>query len=168
MEYRTESLVLRSVTEEDQEEVARTWPSGHRPVSEAEAREAIAYMHRNEAENRKGAIAHLCLAVCSADDPRTIMGWCGLDGRRNQTEPEIFILLDEPYQNKGYGTQCVKELLRIAEEVYSLPGVHGGCAVDNIASRRAMEKGGMIQYGTEDNGDPLFRFRSHCPRHREE
>jgi len=23
-----------------------------------------------------------------------------------------------------------------------------------------MEKGGMVRYGTEDNGDPLFRFRA--------
>ena len=29
---------------------------------------------------------------------------------------------------------------------------------ENIASTRAMEKGGMVQYGTEENGDPLFRF----------
>ena len=41
---------------------------------------------------------------------------------------------------------------------FALSGVHGGCAKDNIASARTMEKGGMVQYGTEDNGDPLFRF----------
>ena len=29
---------------------------------------------------------------------------------------------------------------------------------ENIASARAMEKGGMVRYGTEENGDPLFRF----------
>ena len=62
------------------------------------------------------------------------------------------------YQNKGYGTQCVKELLRIAAEDFSLLSVHGGCAKDNLASRRIMEKGGMAQYGTEENGDPLFRY----------
>ena len=43
-------------------------------------------------------------------------------------------------------------------EGYELSSVHGGCDRENIASRRAMEKGGMVQYGTEDNGDPLFRF----------
>ena len=41
---------------------------------------------------------------------------------------------------------------------FALSGVHGGCAKENIASARAMEKGGMVQYGTEENGDPLFRF----------
>jgi hypothetical protein len=29
---------------------------------------------------------------------------------------------------------------------------------ENTASAQAMEKGGMVQYGKEENGDPLFRF----------
>ncbi len=160
MDYRTEQLILRAVSEDDLAEVARTWPSDHRPVSEAEAQAAIAYMQSNAAKNARGCLCHLCLAVCGADDPGVIMGWCGLDGSRSPTEPEIFILLDEAYRNKGYGTQCVKALLRIATEDFSLPSVHGGCDKQNIASRRAMEKGGMVQYGTEENGDPLFRFRA--------
>ena len=158
MDCRTEHLVLRSVTEDDLAEVARTWPSGSRPVSAEEARGAIAYMRGNSEKNTAGRIVHLCLAVCGKDDPRTIMGWCGLDGSRSHMEPEIFILLDGEYRGKGYGTECVRELLRIAAEDFSLRSVHGGCDRENIASRRAMEKGGMTQYGTEDNGDPLFRF----------
>ena len=158
MDYQTENLILHSVTEDDLPEVARTWPADHHPLSDAQAREVIAFIRGNHARNVKGSICHLCLAVCRADDPHTIMGWCGLDGRRNHTEPEIFILLDEPYRGKGYGTLCVKELLRIAAEDYALPGVHGGCAKENIASARAMEQGGMAQYGTEENGDPLFRY----------
>ena len=151
-------VLLRFAEEKDLPEVIRTWPSDHRPVPEEEARGAIFYMRDSRAKNKKGSISHLCLAVCRTDDPDTIMGWCGLDGRRNHTEPEIFILLDEEYRNRGYGTQCVKELLRMAAEDYDLSSVHGGCDKDNTASRRAMEKGGMVQYGTEDNGDPLFRF----------
>ena len=158
MDYRMGQLILRSVTEDDLAEVARTWPSDHRPVCEAEARGAIDYMRRNHARNARGRVHHLCLAVCGADDPGTIMGWCGLDGRRSQTEPELFILLDEDYRGRGYGTQCVRKLLEIAANDFALPGVHGGCDKHNIASRRAMEKGGMIQSATEDTGDPLFRF----------
>ncbi len=158
MDYQTESLILHFVTASDLPEVARTWPADHHPLSDAEAQEAITYMHVNYKRNTKGCIFHLCLAVYGKDHPGTIMGWCGLDGTRNHSEPEIFILLDEAYRNQGYGTQCVRELLRIAVEDYSLSGVHGGCAKENIASARAMEKGGMVRYGTEDNGDPLFRF----------
>ena len=158
MEYRTEDLILRAVTEDDIAEVVRTWPSDHRPVTEAEAQSAISRMRRNYTRNTSGCVCHLCLAVCGADDPQTIMGWCGLDGGASHTEPEIFILLDEAYRNKGYGTQCVRELLRIAVEDYSIQSIHGGCRKENYASRRAMEKGGMVQYGTEENGDPLYRF----------
>ena len=153
-----EQLVLHYVTEEDISEVARTWPSDHQPVSEEEARGAISYMRDNYAKNTKGCICHLCLAVYKKDDSRTIMGWCGLDGRSSHTEPELFILLDEEYRHKGYGTQCVKELLRIAVEDYGLSSVHGGCDKENLASKRAMEKAGMVQYGTEENGDPVFRY----------
>ena len=156
--FETEKLLLRFITEDDVSEVARTWPSDHHPLSDAETRDAIAYMRGNYARNTKGSIRHLCLAVCRKDHPGTIMGWCGLDGTRNHLEPEIFILLDEEYRNQGYGTECVRELLRLAAEDYALSGVHGGCAKENIASARAMEKGGMVQYGTEENGDPLFRF----------
>ena len=151
-------ICLRSVSEEDLPEVRRTWPSDHRPVSEEEARGVISWLRESGAKNVRGCIYHLCLAVCRTEGPETIMGWCGLDGRRSHTEPEIFILLDEEYRHKGYGTLCVKELLRMAAEDYGLHSVHGGCDKKNIASRRAMEKGGMVQYGTEDNGDPLFRF----------
>jgi RimJ/RimL family protein N-acetyltransferase len=158
MDYQTESLILHFVTEGDLSEVARTWPADHHPLSDAEARAAIASMRGNYGRNTRGRICHLCLAVCGKDRPGTIMGWCGLDGSRNPAEPEIFILLDEPYRGKGFGTQCVKKLLRIAARDYALSGVHGGCAKENIASARAMEKGGMVRYGTEENGDPLFRF----------
>ena len=158
MDYPLKNLILHYVAEEDLAEVARTWLADHHPLSDTEARDAIAYMRGNYGRNTKGCIFHLCMAVCGKDDPGTIMGWCGLDGTRNHSEPEIFILLDEAYRNKGYGTQCVKALLRIAAEDYALSGVHGGCSKENIASARAMEKGGMVQYGTEENGDPLFRF----------
>ena len=158
MDFHTGQLILHFVTEDDTAEVARTWPSERRPISEAEAQAVISRMRRNYARNREGYIVHLCLAVCPANAPHTIMGWCGMDGRRNHTEPEIFVLLDEEYRNKGYGTQCLKELLRIAVSEFSLQSVHGGCDKANIASQRAMEKGGMVRYGAEENGDPLYRF----------
>ena len=157
-DYQTEKLILHFVTEDDMAEVARTWPADHHPLSDAVAHKAIANMRRNYERNTKGCIYHLCLAVCGKERLGAIMGWCGLDGTRNHAEPEIFILLDEAYRNQGFGTQCVKELLRISVEEYALSGVHGGCAKENIASARAMEKGGMVQYSTEENGDPLFRF----------
>lgn len=157
MEYRTESLVLREATEADLAEVARTWPSDH-TLSDAEVRAQIARMRETHVKNTAGKLLHLCLAVCGQADPGVIRGWCGLDGSRNPSEPEIFVILDEGFRNRGYGTQCMKELLRIAVKEYGLRTVRGGCFKDNIASARAMEKAGMTRCGSEDNGDPRFEY----------
>ena len=159
MEYRTESHILRTVTEADLAEVARTWPSDH-PLSDAEAQVRITRMQQAHRKNTAGCLRHLCLAVCEQSVPGTIRGWCGLDGSRNPAEPEIFVLLDEDFQGRGSGTQCMKELLRIAAEEYALRAVHGGCFRDNIASARAMEKAGMVLCGHEDNGDPRYLWKS--------
>ena len=64
---RKERIILRAVTEKDLPEVARTWPSDHRPVSEAEARGAISYMRGNDAKNTKGCVRHLCLQQKTLD-----------------------------------------------------------------------------------------------------
>lgn len=157
VEYRTEQLILRTVTEDDAEEVARTWALDGRVLSEAEAAAVIARTRGDRTGNAEGSIRYLCLAICEAAAPRVIIGWCGLDGRRSHREPEIFVVLREGYRGRGYGTQCVRELLRIAADDYALESVHGSCAEGNTASRRAMEKGGMRQYGTGENGAPLFR-----------
>ncbi|MBR6029135.1 MAG: GNAT family N-acetyltransferase [Clostridia bacterium] len=156
--YRTESLILRSVTENDLAEVARTWPSDHHPLTDAEARTQIARMQRSHEKNAAGRVFHLCLAVCGSANPGMIRGWCGLDGSRSPSEPEVFVLLDSGFRHQGFGTQCLKELLRIAVEEYALRTVHGGCSKDNTASARAMEKAGMALCGHEENGDPRYRF----------
>ena len=74
MDYRTESLILHFVTEDDLSEVARTWTSDHHPLTQAEAKEAIACMRGNYGRNTKGRICHLCIAVCGKERPGTIMG----------------------------------------------------------------------------------------------
>ena len=71
MDYRTENLILHFVTEDDLNEVARTWPSDHRPISGKAAEGMIENMRQNYGRNAKGRICHLCLAVCPADDPHT-------------------------------------------------------------------------------------------------
>ena len=93
----TEKLFLHTVTDEDADEVAKTWPSNHSPLSEGEAKGVIANMQGNYAKNKKRSIYHLCLAVCRESDPGTIIGWCGLDGTRNREEPELFIILLKEY-----------------------------------------------------------------------
>ena len=44
MDFQTEKVILHFVTDTDLEEVARTWPADHHPLSETEAWDAVAYM----------------------------------------------------------------------------------------------------------------------------
>ena len=163
MELYTEALVLRTVTEADLPEIARMWNFFQGGVSLEEARGALAYMTQNHTRNKPEAFFHLCLAVCSKENPARILGWCGLDGKQHSARPEIYVLLHEDCRSKGYGTQCAKALLDHAFNDLHLSAVHGGCDKDNLASARMMEKAGMRHYANEENGDPLFLCRA-CDR----
>ena len=156
MELVTRDLVLRTVSDQDIDEIARMWNFFQGGVSVEEAHHALAYMSANHARNQHGRLYHLCLAVCKKDDPQHIWGWCGLDGKEHPERPEIFVLLHETVRNLGYGTQCVKALLSYAFDAAGLSAVHGGCDKQNAASARMMTKGGMQHYCNAENGDPLF------------
>ena len=56
---RREQAILRFAEEKDLPEIARTWPSDHRPVPEAEARGALSYMRDNHAKNTRGRPARV-------------------------------------------------------------------------------------------------------------
>ena len=154
MELYTEDLILRTVTTDDIEEVARMWEYEKGTITMDDAQKAIAYMQNNHKKNETGHIYHLCLAVFEKRC-NTIIGWCGLDGM-TEGKLHIFYLIDTNFRNKGYATQCAAKLLSYAFNDVHVPFVNGGCDKNNIASYRVMEKIGMKQNAFEDNGDPLF------------
>ena len=142
MKMLTENLILRTLTLDDLEEIARMWnyPAG---VSRDEAAEILKEMQRNQKKNKPGAIFHLCLGVSEKNDPKYIIGWCGLDGTAAPGQTVLFYIIDEKYRCKGYATQCAEELLRYAFEDMGYDSIQSGCAKDNTASYRVMEKAGM-------------------------
>ena len=156
MNLQTDDLILRTVTEEDIAEIARMWNFFSGGVSVEEACGALDYMTKNHARNEEGRFYHLCLAVCSKEDPSRILGWCGLDGKARPDRPEVYVLLCEEARGRGYGTQCVRALLAHAFSDIGLKAVHGGCDKENVASAKMMQKAGMRHYSHEENGDPLF------------
>ena len=81
-----------------------------------------------------------------------LIGWCGLDGRFSQKEIVLFYIIAEDFRGRGYATQCATELLRFAFEDMQYDIVSGGCAKDNPASFRVMEKAGMCHNEIYDDG----------------
>jgi predicted GNAT family acetyltransferase len=50
--------------------------------------------------------------------------------------------VSEPYRQRGYGSYMVQELKRVAYEIGKKPAAR--CNVSNIASRRTMQKAGLL------------------------
>ena len=154
MELHTNDLLLKTVTADDLDEVARMWEFEKGSISKEEAQGAIDYMQNNHKKNGLGHIYHLCFAIFEKGEHK-IIGWCGLDGKA-PGKLHIFFLINKDYRNKGYATQCAGKLLSYAFEEAHVPFVNGGCDKDNIASYKVIAKIGMEQNGFEANGDPLF------------
>ena len=152
---KTNDLLLRTVTEKDINEVARTFEYPN-DISPEKAEKAIQGMIKNHQQNKVGYIKHLCLAVCLKDNPEKIIGWCGLDGEIERDRVVLFYIITDEYRGKGYATQCAKALLAYAFQTVRLNRVYGGCDKDNMPSYRIMSKIGMAQYGFDDNGNPQF------------
>lgn len=157
MELLTEDLILRTLSSDDLDEIARMWnyPAG---VTINEAAEILKGMQDNLKKNKPGAIYHLCLGVFERSDPRRIVGWCGLDGTAAPGQTVLFYIIDEQYRCKGYATQCAEELLRYAFEDMSYESIQSGCAGDNTASYRVMEKAGMKLISRTKHGGYSFEI----------
>ena len=151
MELLTKDLILRPVTENDIEEIARMWKHPEK-ISVEDACKVLKKMEQRHSKNRTKAIFHLCLGVFRRDDPRTLVGWCGLDGRVSPKEIVLFYIIAEEFRCRGYATQCALELLRFAFEDMQYDIVSGGCAKDNLASFRVMEKVGMCHNEIYEDG----------------
>ena len=157
MKMLTKNLILRTLILDDLEEIARMWnyPAG---VSCEDAAEILKGMQENLKKNKPGAIYHLCLGVFEKKDPKRIIGWCGLDGTATPGKTVLFYIIDEKKRNKGYATQCADELLRYAFEDMGYNSIQSGCARDNIASYRVMEKAGMRLISRTKHGGYNFEI----------
>lgn len=152
MKLFSNDLILRTVTVDDIEEIARMWQYPQETTIE-NAYGALEYMESTHSKNQPKAICHLCLAVFRKDEPKKIIGWCGLDGEAELGKTVLFYMIDEKFRNRGYATQCAAELLRYAFEDMEYDILYGGCAKDNRESYRVMQKIGMNQSAFYENGD---------------
>ncbi len=70
--------------------------------------------------------------------------------------------LASPYWGQGYMTEAVQAVIAYLFTVLQAPQVTADCALDNTASRRVMEKVGMIYAGIEEcYAQDMSLLRSH-------
>jgi RimJ/RimL family protein N-acetyltransferase len=60
---------------------------------------------------------------------------------------EIWYKLHKNFWGQGYATEAARELLKFGFNELDLHRIEAGCAVDNIASVRVLEKCGMTREG---------------------
>jgi GNAT superfamily N-acetyltransferase len=58
---------------------------------------------------------------------------------------DIYMEVNEPYRRRGFGSYLVQELKRICYEMGKVPAAR--CGVTNIASRKTLEKAGLLPCG---------------------
>lgn len=82
------------------------------------------------------------------DTARNFIGLIGLNmGKPNYRNGEIWYKLHKDSWNKGYATEALKRLLEFCFTDLNLHRVEAGCAVENGASVKVLEKAGMIREG---------------------
>ena len=105
-------------------------------------------------------------AITETGSPKVI-GFCGLgapDFDRSITE--VFYSLARAKWGRGYATEAAKAMVAFGFNEMKLRRIYGFIHPDNIASRRVLEKSGLVEIGTLDqiakdhryHGNPLFEI----------
>lgn len=149
-------LIIRTVSMADVEGVASSWKLDDGPIPHKEAEQKISWMLSNHAQNTPGKLMHLCLAIVLKETDEFI-GWCGLDHLdKTMADPALFYLLKAHYWGKGLATEAARALLSYAFDQMDLASIHGGADLENLASKRVMEKLGMKDVGFDEEGGYAF------------
>lgn len=80
-----------------------------------------------------------------ADD--RLIGHCGLKYWPDSPDVEVFYALAKPYWGQGLATEGARASLRFGFELRGLKEIIAAAFVDNVASRRVLEKIGMTYTG---------------------
>ncbi len=136
-----------------------TWEA-HRDLSET--REFLRHCETSRAEGSTATWGlldhHGCMVgiVGLHDITRQVRAW-----RRDTAELGYWI--GPPHQNKGYVTEASRAVVDAAFDRLGLHKVTVGCIVDNLRSRRVIEKLGFRLVGTQrDHAYRHDRWWDHC------
>ncbi|MGB3080463.1 MAG: GNAT family N-acetyltransferase [Saprospiraceae bacterium] len=76
-------------------------------------------------------------------------------GKPKYRSAEVWFKLLPEFWGKGYATEAVKEIIHFGFHDLNLHRIEAGCAVDNVASIKVLEKTGMILEGRTRKKLPL-------------
>ncbi|MBL4706967.1 MAG: GNAT family N-acetyltransferase [Flavobacteriales bacterium] len=98
-------------------------------------------------ENKQEEIRNYTFAV-ELNNDQSFIGLFGFKTSRNQYQRgEVWFKTDVAFWGKGYTTEALNLVLDFGFNELKLHRIQAGCAVDNIASVKVLEKVGMIREG---------------------
>ena len=106
-------------------------------------------LSQDKEEDRK-----LTLAV--ENEEGSFIGLVALNfGRQVYRSAEVWFKYHKRFWNKGYATEALKAVIDLAFDDLGLHRLEAGCAVENLGSKKVLEKVGMIQEGRKRKCLPL-------------
>ena len=66
---------------------------------------------------------------------------------QNKNRAEVWYKILPEYWNQGYATNSLEALVRFGFNSLNLENITAGCAIENLASIRVLEKVGMTRVG---------------------
>ena len=89
-------------------------------------------------------------------DSKDFIGVCGITkSSKKYAKAELWMKFHPKFWNKGYATETIQTLLKACFEEHQLHRVEAGCAVENQASKRVLEKCGFVVEGIQRKNLPL-------------
>lgn len=86
--------------------------------------------------------------LCLESNEGAFIGLIGLNlGKPAYRNAEIWFKLFPEYWNHGFATEAVNSILHFCFTDLALHRVTAGCAVENVASAKVLEKAGMLKEG---------------------
>ncbi len=156
----TERLILRPVAPGDAEAIAALADNYKVAVMLARlpfpykvehARQFIAWVEKQPADE-------MVFVLCLRDGAQTFIGVCAYE-RRGEKYPELGYWLGEPYWGKGYMSEAVKAVVDHAFRNAKHDRLISSCRVQNLASRRVLEKAGFEHSGPYEIDSLLLKAK---------
>ncbi len=76
-------------------------------------------------------------------------------GKSNYKTAEVWFKIHRDHWRKGYTTEALKKILDFGFNNLKLHRIEAGCAVENIASSKTLEKAGFIREGIKRKKLPI-------------
>ena len=146
----TEHFILRAPSESDLDDnyaMMRAYENIRYLLTDAQSKEqCLAYIRYAMAKNNEDPREEYHFAAV-LKGTRRVIGCCSLSLAGPRQGGLSSVVIHPDYRGKGYGSELVGFLLKLAFEDLQLRRVISSCDTRNVASYRAMERQGMRREG---------------------